>query len=108
MDDRLRCAARLHSLDMATNNFFSHTGTGGTTFTQRIEAQGYTSWSAAAENIAAGSSTASAAVAQWMSSTAGHCGNIMNPAYEDIGIGVAYDASSTYGWYWTQDFGTEW
>jgi uncharacterized protein YkwD len=107
MDDRLRCAARLHSLDMATNDFFDHTGTGGTSPSQRVEAQGYTGWSTVGENIAAGNSTAAATVEQWMTSTEGHCGNIMNPAFEDIGVGVAHDASATYGWYWTQDFGAQ-
>jgi uncharacterized protein YkwD len=107
MDVRLRCSARLHSLDMATNNFFSHTGTGGTDMSERVEAQGYTGWTTLGENIAAGNDTAAATVQQWMTSTSGHCGNIMNSSFEDIGVGVAYDASSDYGWYWTQDFGAE-
>jgi uncharacterized protein YkwD len=107
MDDRQRCAARLHSLDMATNDFFDHTGSDSSTMSDRVEAQGYTSWSALGENIAAGNSTAAATVQQWMTSSAGHCGNIMDPDFDDIGVGVAYDVSAEWDWYWTQDFGTE-
>lgn len=104
MESRLRCAARNHSKDMANNNFFSHTGTGGTTFVQRIEAAGYKPWLALAENIAAGQTTAAAVVNSWMGST-GHCNNIMNGTYKHIGIGYAYNVNATYDHYWTQDFG---
>ncbi|PCC68550.1 Cysteine-rich secretory protein family protein [Nannocystis exedens] len=100
---QLRCAARNHSKDMGVNNFFSHTGSNGSTFTQRITAAGYV-WKAAGENIAAGYSTAAQVVNGWMAST-GHCNNIMNGNYKHLGIGYYYGGSSTYKHYWTQDFG---
>jgi uncharacterized protein YkwD len=56
------------------------------------------------ENIAAGQSTPQAVVNAWMSS-AGHCANIMKASYTAIGVGYAFGASSTYGHYWTQNFG---
>ena len=31
----------------------------------------------------------------------------MSPEYEDFGIGVAFDATADYDWYWTAVFGTE-
>lgn len=102
MDTRLRCAARNHSKDMANNNFFSHTGSSGSTFSQRITAAGYT-WTGAAENIGAGYTTAAAAVNGWMGST-GHCNNIMNGTYKHLGIGYAYNVNAMYGHYWTADF----
>lgn len=105
LDTRLRCASRKHSKDMALNNFFSHTGSNGSTPWQRITSAGYT-YSTAAENIGAGYSTPSAAVTGWMNST-GHCNNIMNPSLRNLGVGYYYRASgSTYAHYWTQDFGT--
>ncbi len=52
-NSELQEAARLHSLDMGTNNYFSHTSQDGTTFDKRITTQGY-QWSHAGENIAAG------------------------------------------------------
>lgn len=56
-DDRLQIAADLHSEDMATNDYFSHTSQDGTEFSQRISTQGY-EWTVCSENIAAGYSDA--------------------------------------------------
>ncbi|MCY1043702.1 CAP domain-containing protein [Corallococcus sp. bb12-1] len=104
LDTKLRCASRKHSKDMGTNNFFSHTGSTGTTPWQRMASAGYT-YRTAAENIAAGHGTAAAVVNGWMTST-GHCNNIMNGALKQVGIGYFNAPSSTYRAYWTQDFGT--
>lgn len=100
---QLAAAARVHSADMACKNYFSHTGSDGSTFTGRIEQQGY-HWSAAAENIAAGSNTPEGVVQQWMNS-APHKANILNPTYTEVGVGYAYSSASTYKYYWTLDFG---
>lgn len=102
-DERLRCAARKHSKDMGTTNTFSHTGSNGSTPWQRINNAGYT-YTAAAENIAAGYSTPAQVVNGWMTST-GHCQNIMNANLKQLGTGYYNAPSSTYKHYWTQDFG---
>ena len=99
----LASAATVHSTDMAANNFFSHVGSNGSTFDQRITAAGY-SWSAIAENIAAGNSTAAATVAQWVAS-APHCQAMMSATYVDVGGSCMYNANSTYRYYWTIDLG---
>jgi uncharacterized protein YkwD len=104
MDPNLRAAARGHSLDMATLNYFSHTSQDGRTFAQRISAAGYTGSFPWAENIAGGQSTPQAVVDGWMAS-AGHCANIMNGSFRAIGVGYAFNAASTYRHYWTQNFG---
>ena len=49
----LNTAAFDHSYDMASNNYFSHTGLNGSTFSERAIAAGYTG-SPRGENIAAG------------------------------------------------------
>lgn len=98
----LRTAAYNHSRDMALNNYFSHTGLNGSTPWDRMTAAGYTNYRAAGENIAAGQSTPEAVVAGWLKSS-GHCANIMNPAFKELGVG--YFAGGSYGHYWTQDFG---
>ena len=100
---KLRCAARKHSKDMKVNNFFSHTGSNGSTPWARIKAAGYV-YTNAAENIAAGQATAAAVVTAWMNST-GHCNNIMNGVLREVGVG--YYPGGTYGHYWTQDFGKQ-
>ncbi|MFD4671320.1 CAP domain-containing protein [Lentzea sp. NPDC058450] len=101
----LNTAAQRHSADMAAKNFMGHTGSDGSTVVVRIERAGYTRWTRAAENVAAGHTTAAAVVRGWMNS-AGHRANILNCALKDIGVGHQYRAGTKYGHYWTQDFGT--
>ena len=99
---QLGIAARLHSADMACNDFFSHTGSDGSSPADRIMRQGYSGYYFG-ENIAAGYSTPESVVNAWMNS-AGHRANILNTNYTEIGIGYAYWAGSTYNSYWTTDF----
>jgi uncharacterized protein YkwD len=101
---KLQAAAQGHSDDMASKNYMSHTGSDDSTMAQRINAQSY-SWSALAENVAAGQVDVTAVMKSWMASE-GHKANIMNAAYTQFGTGYAYSASSMYKHYWTQDFGT--
>jgi len=100
MDSRLTAAARGHSADMAAKNYFDHTSQDGTAFADRIKRAGY-QWSTAGENIAKGQKDAASVMTSWMNSP-GHRANILNCAYKNIGIGLAYDAKRTP--YWTQDF----
>ncbi len=102
MAPALRCAARVHSQDMVDRNFFDHTNPSGESPFQRMAEAGY-NYSTAGENIAAGNSTAAATMDQWMNSD-GHCGNIMNPAFTELGVG--YYPGGQYGHMWTQVFGT--
>jgi uncharacterized protein YkwD len=104
MNENMRTAARGHSQDMATRNYFSHTSLDGRTYLQRMRDAGYNGPGPHGENIAAGYGSAAAAVSGWMSST-GHCQNIMNGGYRVAGVGYAYGAGSTYGNYWTMNFG---
>ena len=102
----LTAAARAHSLDMACNNFFSHTGSDGSSPFSRMIAAGYT-YSLASENIYAGSgsnNSASAAFNAWMNSE-GHRNNMLDSRMTHIGVGYAYAAASNYGGYVTADFG---
>jgi len=103
LNTKLRCASRRHSKDMKVANFFSHTGSNGSTPWARIQSAGYV-YTNAAENIAAGQATALAVVNGWMAST-GHCNNIMNGVLREVGVG--YYPGGTYGHYWTQDFGKQ-
>jgi len=102
---KLDSAAQRHSNDMACNNFFDHTGSDGSSPWDRMDQAGY-NWIRAAENIAAGYSTPASVVAGWMNSS-GHKANILNVDLKDIGIAYAYKSGTTYGHYWTTDFGTQ-
>jgi uncharacterized protein YkwD len=102
---QLTQAAVAHSDNMVANNFFDHTGSNGSTLGTRATAAGYV-WSSLGENIAAGQTSVAQVVDGWMKSD-GHCANLMNAGFRDIGVAcVAGTASNTYRTYWTQDFGT--
>ena len=104
MNPNLQTAARLHSLDMATQNYFSHNSLDGRTFDQRIRNAGYGGSFPLGENIAAGQSTPQSVVTGWMNSQ-GHCANIMNASFRSTGVGYAFNSSAQYRHYWTQVFG---
>lgn len=97
-NDTLEMSAYYHCWDMYSNNFFSHTGSDSSGIGERISRQGY-NWVRCGENIARGQATIAAVVAGWMKSP-GHCSNIMNPNFKEIGV-------SKVGEYWTQNFGTK-
>ena len=50
----------------------------------------------------AGQPTAQAVVDGWLKSE-GHCRNIMNPSFRELGVG--YATGGSYGKYWVQNFG---
>ncbi|KAF1773105.1 CAP domain [Phytophthora cactorum] len=104
MNTKLQSAAQKHSNDMAANNFMSHTGSNGSSMSQRITASGF-KWTAIAENVAAGQKDVTTVMQAWMNS-AGHKKNILGSKYKMFGCGYAYNANSIYKRYWTQEFGT--
>lgn len=102
-DSRGDTAARMHSQDMADNNYFNHISQGtGYTFGIRLKNAGiiYTS---AGENIIAGYADGISMMMGWINSQ-GHRTNMLNANYKYIGCGAAYGANSTYKIYATQDF----
>jgi len=98
----LMTAARNHSVDMACNNFVSHSGSNGSTFLERITQSGF-HYSLAAENVAGGYATPADVVSAWMGSE-GHRANILNPSLSYIGVGYAHKTGTTYTDYWTATF----
>lgn len=92
----LEKAALDHSNDMHQKKYFSHTSKNGSTAGVRIEAAGYR-WQTYGENIAMGYGSEKAVFDGWLSSP-GHCKNIMNNRYKEMGVAKVGD-------YWTQDFG---
>lgn len=101
-------AAAAHSNDMVNNNFLGHTGSNGSRFDQRVSAAGYV-WRTGAENIAAGRQTVQGVMTGWMNSP-GHCSNIMNNSFRDVGVAcVPGTSANTYrqGGYWTMVLGAQ-
>ncbi|MDQ2648346.1 MAG: CAP domain-containing protein [Actinomycetota bacterium] len=99
---QLAKAAQGHSNWMAANNKMSHIGANGSEMDDRVEAAGYTGWTALAENVAYGQSSEQAVIDSWFSSP-GHCKNFMKATYKDIGFGKATSANGTP--YWTANLG---
>ncbi|MCK7574608.1 MAG: CAP domain-containing protein [Chromatiales bacterium] len=85
-DSRLQAAAQAHADWMAQASAVSHTGEGGSAWTDRANAAGYAG-SYVGENIAAGPMTAEQVMTAWMASPAHHA-NIVRAAYRDIGVGI--------------------
>ncbi len=104
LNGALNNAARWMSDDMANNNYFSHTDSLGRDPFVRLGDFGYTYNTWKGENLAAGIDSAQEAFDLWKGSP-GHNANMLNPNFKVIGIARAYSASSTFGWYWSTDFG---
>jgi uncharacterized protein YkwD len=69
-----------------------------------VSAAGY-EWSRTGENIAAGYPDLQAVVDAWMASE-GHCANLMNASFREIGMACARNDASTYRIYWTLELAT--
>jgi uncharacterized protein YkwD len=108
LNQKLNVAAQSHSVDMALNDFFGHTGSNGSSVFDRVTSAGY-NYNLAAENIAVGYATPRSVVKAWMNSP-GHRANILYPSLREIGIGFYFididPGAATYRYYWTQNFGT--
>lgn len=106
LDSRLENAAIVHSDDMATHNFLSHTGSDGSHNGDRATREGY-NWSHIAENLAGNASSVSVVVEAWMDSDGGHCEAIMAAQVQDIGAACIYREDSDYRYYWSLELGAE-
>jgi uncharacterized protein YkwD len=104
LSDLLNRAALAHSQDMAKYGYFEHEGHDKSTPAQRVSATGYR-WVTTGENIASGMTEVSDAVEGWISSP-GHCANLMNARFTQMGLGYAATDKSDAGVYWTQVFAT--
>lgn len=96
-------AAKAHANDMATNNYFSHTGLDGRSPAQRVSAAGY-NYSRMGENIAAGQSSVAEVMTAWIASPS-HCQNMMTPEYPDIAVACVRNDASAYRLYWAMEMG---
>lgn len=102
-NDALTSAAASHSADMARRDYFGHTSPEGKRVGTRVTAQGYR-WRLVGENIAGGDRSVEIVMRGWMDSP-GHCANIMNPEFSDIGAACVERPGTTWGTYWTMVLG---
>lgn len=108
LDPSLCRAAQLHAEDMAERNYFSHVEHSRflmspcSTPGRRALKQGY-SFSFIAENICAGFPSPGGAFEGWVNSKP-HYHNLVNPEFQDIGVGVALSKECRA--YWVMLLGT--
>ncbi len=107
LNTQLTNAAETHSKNMASQDFFSHTGLDGSQPSDRAQSAGYSS-QFVGENIGAGYTSPEKAVEGWKKSP-GHRANMLKPEYTEIGVGYFYLENDTgsinRNHYWTQVFG---
>jgi uncharacterized protein YkwD len=105
ISDTLTSAAKWMSGDMSSRNYFAHTSLDGRSPTQRMADAGYPAFGTwTGEDLAAGFTATGDVLNGWINSPA-HYAVLVNPQYHAIGVGRGYASGSTYGWYWTADFG---
>ena len=114
--EKLYKSAYEHTQDLTTTNSFSHSGSGtvsdwtgqilgkNSSFRERIDNYGYL-WSKIAENIVGGTTidTGEKAVQKLLRSD-GHCANIMNAQFTEVGMAMVKNDNADYIYYWTQNF----
>jgi len=98
----LERAALAHARDMAARSELDHAGSDGSTPGVRATRAGYI-WRAVGENIAYGQRTAEQVVASWLSSP-GHCANLMDADFTEMGVASAVAPGGKATIYWVQLF----
>jgi uncharacterized protein YkwD len=89
-----------HAADMAEHDYFEHRDLNGQSPADRVRAVGYRE-KLVGENIAYGPKTVEEVVQGWLDSP-GHCENIMDPRFAEMGIGYVAGRSGRHGLYWVQ------
>ena len=89
LDGALRCAARVHALDMATEGFVGHTGSDDSSPEDRVARTGATMF-AVHEALVAGAPTPAAAVDLWLSDPE-DCTALTGERFDRLGVGYAAD-----------------
>ena len=91
-----------HAADMAEHDYFEHRDLNGKSPADRVRAVGYRE-KLVGENIAYGPKSVEEVVQGWLDSP-GHCENIMDPRFAEMGIAYAVGRSGRHGLYWVQVF----
>jgi uncharacterized protein YkwD len=96
----LNDVAQGHATDMARHEYFEHEDLSGHSPADRVRAVGYPE-KLVGENIAYGPESADEVVKGWLASP-GHCENIMDPRFAEMGIAYSTGRSARRGLYWVQ------
>jgi len=94
----LNNASEIHAQDMASHGMISHSGTDGSTHSDRVQRSGY-NFSIAAENVASGQESWSKVFKAWQDSP-GHNENLLRNDVEDFGLALVFEPTTQYTHYW--------
>jgi uncharacterized protein YkwD len=100
LSETLAGVALGHAADMAQHDYFEHQDLSGRTPADRVRAVGYKE-TLVGENIAYGPTSADDVVKGWLDSP-GHCENIMDPRFTEMGLAYAPGKAPKPGLYWVQ------
>lgn len=104
---QLTAAAQRHSDDMAKTGQIDHTGSDGSSSTQRVLEAGYGAYPfgpLVSENIFGGAGGAEIPFTTWLEQ-AGARSNLLHEKYRELGIGIASDAQGRT--FWTLNVGAQ-
>jgi uncharacterized protein YkwD len=104
IEEKLNQAAKVHAEDMATNNFYAHQSSNGSTLIDRLIQQDYQAVGTIGQNISIGFDNAQDVFDFWLNRDA-DCMNIFNPNFRDIGIRHHIDPKSLSAHTWVSVFG---
>jgi uncharacterized protein YkwD len=97
----LTAAAQGHSIDMACHGLISHSGSDGSSPSQRVAAAGYAA--SRSSEIIYGSGYPQTALDWWMNDQI-HRDEILRPSVTEMGVGYAYIRGTSAGGYYTVVF----
>ena len=89
-----------HAADMAKHDYFEHEDLSGRSPADRVRASGYHE-KLVGENLAYGPGSVEEVVQGWLDSP-GHCENLMDPRFAEMGIAYAAGQSTRHGLFWVQ------
>ncbi len=89
-----------HAADMAAHDYFEHEDLAGHSPADRVRAVGYHE-KLVGENIAYGPASVEEVVQGWLDSP-GHCENLMDPRFAQMGIASAAGQAARRGLFWVQ------
>jgi uncharacterized protein YkwD len=95
-------AAQRQARAMAESARLSHTAPDGSTVGERVQAAGYSGWTALGEIVAGGPASPEAVVEGWLASPE-HRARLLDPAYRELGAGYYYLSDTIYGHWWVVD-----
>jgi uncharacterized protein YkwD len=100
LSETLASVALGHASDMAEHNYFEHVDQTGHSPADRVRAVGYRE-KLVGENIAYGPQSVEEVVQGWLDSP-GHCENIMDPRFAEMGLAYAPGQAARRGLFWVQ------